>query len=103
MPNAIKYGRLLKNNVPNNHGTNKRTRFAYFLYDTTIDGNEISIKLTIRKSKQKNKIWVHGFDAIKKSAVLLLTPIMALKQVHQLADNKYYITNINASQVFFKM
>lgn len=66
IPNAIKNGTLVADNVPNAYGVNRGTKYAYLVYDTIIDGTEISIKITIRKSRQKNKFWVHSFEAIKK-------------------------------------
>ena len=46
----------------------------------TDEGVEISIKITIRKSAQKNMFWVHAFEPIKKPVAILLTLIVVLKQ-----------------------
>lgn len=68
LPNAIKYGRLIEDDVKNEHGKNRKTKYAYFEYDTQIDGIDITIKLTIRKSMQKNKFYVHSFQTIKNAS-----------------------------------
>ena len=65
LPEAIKNGDLIADNVKNTHGNNRGTKYAYILYDTEIDGVELTIKLAIRKSKQKNKFWVHNVETIK--------------------------------------
>ena len=40
---------------------------AYLVFENTqIDGNNVTLKLTIRKSLQKNKFWVHGLETIEK-------------------------------------
>ena len=65
LPNAIQNGTLIIDNAVNMYDPQRETKYAYLLYDTNIDGNEITIKITIRKTKQKNKFWVHGYEAIK--------------------------------------
>ena len=65
LPNAIKYGQLIEDDVRNVHGSNKGTKYAYLKYDTQVDGIDVTLKITVRKSLQKNKFWVHSFEAIK--------------------------------------
>lgn len=65
LPNAIKHGHLIRDDAPNEHGKNIGTKFAYFKYDTQVDGIDVTIKITVKKSVQKNKFWVHSFEAIK--------------------------------------
>lgn len=65
LPNAIKYGKLIGDNVPNQYDKRKGTKYAYLVYDTNIDGVGVTIKTTIRKSAQKNKFWVHSLQATK--------------------------------------
>ena len=66
VPNAIKYGRIVADNVPNQYGPRKGTSYAYLLYDTQVDGKDVTLKITIRKSRQKKMFWVHGLEAIKR-------------------------------------
>lgn len=68
LPNAIKYGKLIDDDVRNEHGENRGTKYAYITYDTQVDGIDITIKLTVRKSQQKNKFWVHSFEAIRNAS-----------------------------------
>jgi len=68
IPNAIRYGKVVESNAPNEHDNKRGTRFAYITYDTQVDGVDITIKLTIKKSMQKNKFWVHSFDAIRNAS-----------------------------------
>lgn len=65
LPNAIKHGQLIEDDVRNEHGENRGTKYAYLKYDTQVDGIDVTLKITVRKSLQKNKFWVHSFEAIK--------------------------------------
>ena len=60
VPDAIKKGRVIADDVENVHYDGGNKKFAYIEYDTELDGREISVKLVIKKSSQKNKFWVHS-------------------------------------------
>ena len=69
IPNAIKYGHLLSDNVDNQYnGADPNKKFAYIEYATQVDGNDIVLKLAIKKSPQKNKFWVHSIYEIENAS-----------------------------------
>ena len=66
LPNAIKYGHIVADNVANKYNsTDHNKKFAYIEYKTEVDGQEIIVKLAIKKSPQKNKFWVHSIYTIE--------------------------------------
>lgn len=63
LPEMIRYGKLVGDDVENLHNpadTNKK--FAYISYTANIDGKDVPIKLTVKKSLEKNKFWVHSVE-----------------------------------------
>ncbi len=65
---AIEKGELVNDDVANEHDSNDfNKRFAYIEYQTKVDETPIILKLSIKKSQQKNKFWVHSVY-IQKSA-----------------------------------
>lgn len=59
LPEIIENGRVVNDNVPNQHGNNDNKKFAYIEYTCEVDGKEVTIRIDIKKSPQKNKFWVH--------------------------------------------
>ncbi len=66
LPEIIKNGKLIADNVPNKYQNSANKTFAYISYDTEIDGVPITVKLDIKKSPAKNKLWVHSIITEKK-------------------------------------
>lgn len=67
LPEIIKNGKLIADNVPNQYQNSVNKTFAYISYDTEIDGVPITVKLDIKKSPSKNKLWVHSIITEKNS------------------------------------
>ena len=67
LPEIIKKGTLISDNVPNQYQNSTNKSFAYIAYDTVIDGVPITVKLDIKKSPSKNKLWVHSIITEKNS------------------------------------
>lgn len=70
LPEIIKKGTLISDNVPNQYQNSTNKSFAYIAYDTVIDGVPITVKLDIKKSPSKNKLWVHSIVTEKNSTGL---------------------------------
>lgn len=72
IPEVIKYGHVVADNVPNkynNRDTNKQ--YAYIEHRATVEGIDSIIKIAIKKTPQKNKFWVHSVYVIKNANDLL--------------------------------
>lgn len=67
LPEVIKNGTLISDNVPNQHQNSTNKTFAYIAYDTAVEGIPVVIKLDIKKSPIKNKLWVHSIVTKKNS------------------------------------
>ena len=67
LPEIIKNGELLSDNISDSHKNAKNKKFAYIKSTVEIDGREVLVKLDIKKSPQKNKFWVHRVDIIKEA------------------------------------
>lgn len=65
LPEIIKDGKLVTDNVNYQYGYSKNVRFAYITHDVEIDGKRITLRLDIKKSPQKNKFWVHHVELIE--------------------------------------
>ena len=59
LPEIIKNGKLISDNVQNQYGDGNTKRFAYIEHTLELEGKEVAIRLDIKKSPQKNKFWVH--------------------------------------------
>lgn len=67
LPEIIKNGKLIADNIPNQYQNSANKTFAYIAYDTEADGIPITVKLDIKKSPIKNKMWVHSIITEKNS------------------------------------
>lgn len=70
LPEIIKNGVLTSDNVADYHQNASNKKFAYISYDTVVDGVSVTVKLDIKKSPIKNKLWVHSISAEKDSTGL---------------------------------
>ena len=70
LPEIIKNGHLVAENVPNYHKENSGVNFLYFQSDIKINDETISVKVAVKKSSQRNSFWVHSIVTNKKSTEL---------------------------------
>ncbi len=70
LPQIIKKGKLLRDNVPNQYRNSANKTFAYITYELNINGTPVTVKLDIKKSPSKNKLWVHSILMTKNSTGL---------------------------------
>jgi len=87
LPNAIKYGHVVMDNVDNIHNNGENKKFAYIEYPTTIDGKDVVIKLAVKKSPQKTKFWVHNVYTIEKVSDSPASANKSTEAGHITADN----------------
>lgn len=59
VPDIIKKGHIVADNVSNSHKNDSSLKYTYIESDVVIDEILVKVKLSIRKSSQKNKFWVH--------------------------------------------
>ena len=59
LPEIIENGVLIKDDVQNYHKENSTLKFAYIEHRVVANNNPVKVIVTIRKSLQKNKFWVH--------------------------------------------
>ena len=67
LPEIIKNGKLIADDVDNYHNKSSVTRFAYIESEIEVDGKDVSVKIDIKKSPQKNKFWVHSVQILEKA------------------------------------
>ena len=65
IPEIIENGVLVEDDVTNSHKNAKNKKFAYIVYEIEVEGNPVTVKLSIKKSPEKNKLWVHSIYAEK--------------------------------------
>ena len=59
IPELIENGKLILDDEKNYHRNNSSIKYAYIVCETKIHGKNANIKITVRKSPQNNKFWVH--------------------------------------------
>ena len=59
VPELIKYGELVKANVPNYHNNKSDLLFDEIEHPVKLDNEDYIVKIKIRKSRDGNKFWVH--------------------------------------------
>ena len=59
IPELIEKGKLILDDEKNYHRNNSSIKYAYIVCETKINGKNANIKITVRKSPQNNKFWVH--------------------------------------------
>ena len=59
IPELIENGKLILDDEKNYHRNNTSIKYAYIVCETKINGKNANIKITVRKSRQNNKFWVH--------------------------------------------
>lgn len=68
LPEIIKKGTLIEDSVENTHG--ESALYAYFTTPVAINGENLTVKVNIRKSVETNKFWIHNV-ILEKDAELL--------------------------------
>jgi hypothetical protein len=69
LPKLIKSGRIIADNVESKYNASEQNKkFAYIESETTVDGENVIVKLAIKKSPQKNKFWVHSIYTIENAS-----------------------------------
>lgn len=58
LPDIIREGKLIEDEVENIHGDN--ARYAYFLTEVQVDEEVMFVKVNVRKNIQSNKFWIHN-------------------------------------------
>ena len=93
LPNVIKYGHIIANDVANQYDSaDKNKTFAYIQHTTEVDGNQIIVRLAIKKSPQKNKFWVHSIYTIKNVSDSPASTNKGTEAGHITADSRYIIS-----------
>lgn len=64
LPEIIRNGQLVDDDISNYHA-GKTVQYAYIEHNVVVDGVPMTVKVDIRKSKDKNKMWVHSVYAQK--------------------------------------
>lgn len=69
LPEIIKYANLLVDDAVNIHGNDER--YMYLGIDVSINGVLFKITIDIKKTKEKNKFWMHNIRITEKNSQLL--------------------------------
>lgn len=67
VPDIIENGTLTFDNEKNYHNDNSNVKYAYIEGQTILNGKPVAIRITVRKSLQKNKFWVHNIYTNEKN------------------------------------
>ena len=81
LPSLIERSKLDDDRVPNYHNADSVLKYAYFSSDITVEkGTPCTVTITVRKSPQKNKFWLHEIRAIKKEQGLSSSEVIDPQQ-----------------------
>ena len=97
IPELIENGKLILDDEKNYHRNNSSIKYAYIVCETKINGKNANIKITVRKSPQNNKFWVHHIYIEKgtertsagtsKSSKTAVIPFGATNSISQSENN----------------
>ena len=77
----IERSKLDDDRVPNYHNADSVLKYAYLSSDITVEkGTPYTVTITVRKSPQKNKFWMHEIRAIKKEQGLSSSEVIDPQQ-----------------------
>ncbi len=96
LPEIIKKSSLLDDNVENTHGNTQQ--YAYFVTDMMINGENVQVKIDVRKTIETNKFWMHNVKIIKKDSELLSpATTQVLNETQNLSDKNVTsaVQNVN--------
>ena len=88
LPEVIQFGRIIADNVDNKHNNGINKKFAYIEHPIMVDGENITVKIAIKKSPQKNKFWVHSVYTTKKVSDSPASTNNGTEAGHITADSK---------------
>lgn len=91
LPEIIRNGKLVDNDVDNYHNENSSAQFAYIQSVVEVDGKDIQVQIDIKKSPQKNKFWVHRVHVLEKANEL---PAVASGAIKQAIDSSAYENSV---------
>lgn len=81
LPSLIERSKLDDDRVPNYHNADSVLKYAYLSSDITVEeGTPYTVTITVRKSPQKNKFWIHEIRAIKKGQGLSSSEVIDPQQ-----------------------
>ncbi len=87
VPEIIKNGKVILDDIPNQYNPNDpNKRFAYIEHTLSVDGKEVTLRLDIKKSPQKNKFWVHRVLEIENASNLPASTIKDTEAGYAKAD-----------------
>lgn len=86
LPYVLEHGILKNDNVINYHNPNSSVKYAYIESTVTINEKPAIVEVTIRKSLQKNKFWMHKVD-IKQNIGSNPTGVQNSKMGYHTSDN----------------
>lgn len=66
LPEIIAAAEVTTDSATNIHSDNSKVKYAYLKTPVTIDGTPYEVTVTVRRSPQKNKFWVHEVRTEKK-------------------------------------
>ena len=66
LPEIIKTADVVELNAINHHSKRSSVGYAYLESTVSVDGKEYNVTVTVRRSPQKNKFWIHEIRAEKK-------------------------------------
>ena len=92
LPEVIKEGQLVADNVRNQHNNGSNKQFAYITHTVEVDGQKITLQLDIKKSPQKNKFWVHHVKLIENVSDTPASTDIGTEAGQTIADNGDIIT-----------
>ena len=70
LPEIIQNGHMIADDVANYHNDDSGVNFAYIQADIELNGDQITVKVAVKKSPQRNSFWVHSIEAKEKSTEL---------------------------------
>ncbi len=101
LPEIIRDGHLVGDNVGNTH-EGKTVQYAYIEHNVVVDGVPMTVKVDIRKSRDKNKMWVHSIHTQKNISGQGITSKDGVVTPYQTADIEDRITQnsdfVNSSE-----
>ena len=67
IPNIIENSSVVVEKEKNKYNNGKNKAFTHLNGTATIEGKSVSVRVTLKISKEKNKFWVHYVDVIKNT------------------------------------
>ena len=94
LPEVIREGKLLEDDVKNKYNDGINKTFAYIEHEVNVDNKNVVVKLAIKKSPQKNKFWVHSIYTIENVSNSPASTINGTEAGHITADTTKTISHL---------